>query len=67
MDIFMIVIIVAVVILVLGAMFMTKSVSMYKKSEEDKKYNEMLSKPLEKFEGKQAEELAKKYEEKEDK
>ncbi len=64
MDFLTIIIIVGILILIVGAGVIIKSVSMYKKSEDDKKYDEMLSKPLEKFSQESADELAKKYEEK---
>ncbi len=57
-----VIVIVGIIVLVLGALFIIKCVSMYKKSEKDKKYDDILSKPLEKMGTDGAEELAKKYE-----
>ncbi len=55
-------IIVGIIVLILGAIFIVKCLSMYNKSLKDRKYDEMLEKPLEKFDD-QANELAKKYNE----
>ncbi len=49
------------IVFVVGAFFIVKCVSMYNKSEKDRKYDAMLEKPLKKFDD-EADELAKKYE-----
>ncbi len=60
----LIVLVVIAIALIIGAVFIIKAVSMYKQSEKDKKYDEMLKQPLEKFGDDNIEDLAKKYEDK---
>ncbi len=60
-GILIVIAIVAILVLVLGALFIIKCVSMYQQSEKDKKYDKMLSKPLEKFGDDHADKLAEKY------
>ncbi len=52
--------VIGVIVLILGGIFIAKCLSMYYNSEKDRKYDEMLEQPLEKFDD-QADELAKKY------
>ncbi len=58
-------IVIGVILLLLfiaGAIFMVKAVSMYRQSEKDKKYDEMLKQPLEKMGTSNLNDLEKKYE-----
>ncbi len=57
----LVVVVVLLVVLILGAILMIKAVSMYKQSEKDKKYDAMLSQPLEKLGDNKLEDLEKKY------
>ncbi len=63
-DLLILIIIVLAVLLlifIVGAIFIVKAVSMYKQSEKDKKYDEMLKQPLEKMGGSNLSDLEQKY------
>ncbi len=61
LPILLIIGIIVIIALVAGAAFIIKCVSMYQQSEKDKKYDKMLSEPLKKFGDTSAENLAEKY------